>query len=205
MKGTLSAVGLHLATFNTISGQKCCIRTTFKIISCFSYSATFLLPLLSSPSSFPSFLLTPVTTHFLSPFPFSFSSLSSRHPFLLHLLLCFPSHFPFGISTLTAVPSVCRCSSLSSVILSPLLHHSRPLFHSLCCHSFPPLPPPLSLPHPPSLSDVIWSQWIKCHFSAVIKVQFTAAHLRPSSLLYSQPFFLFHSFSFFIFVYFPLL
>lgn len=70
-------------------------------------------------------------------------------PFLLHLLLCFPSRLPFGISTLTAVPSVCRCSSLSSVILSPLLHHSRPLFHSLCYHSFPPLPPPLSLHHSP--------------------------------------------------------
>lgn len=189
VKRTMSTVGLHLVMSNTISGQKCRIRTTFKIISCFSYSATFLLLLLSSPFSLLSSYLC-VTAHFLSPFPFSFSSLSSRHPLLLHLLLCFPSHFPFGISTLTAVPSVCRFSSLIRHFVTSLA--SFPSFVSL------PLLPFFSssssssvLPPPPSLSDVIWSQWIKCHFSAIIKVQFTAAHLRPSSLLYSQSFFFF--------------
>lgn len=182
VKRTMSAVGLHLVTSNTISGWKCHNGTTFKIISCFSCSATFLLLLLSSPfsllSSYSCYCSLPLTFPFqflisVLPSPPSSSpsllslSLSLRHlnvdhsPFCLPLLLSLIRHF------------VTSLASFPSFVSLPLL----PFLSSSSSSSVPP--------SPPSLSDVIWSQWIKCHFSAVIKVQFTAAHLCPSSLLQS--------------------
>lgn len=189
----MRVVGLRLVMSNTISGQKCCIGATFKITSRFSYSATFLLLLLSSPFSLLSYYSCYGSLPLNFPFQFLISvlpsppsssspsllslSLSLRHlnvdrsPFCLPLLLSLIRHF---VTSLASFPSFV----------------SLPLLPFLSSSSSSSVPPP-----PPSLSDVIWSQWIKCHFSAVIKVQFTVAHLRPSSLLYSQSFF---SFSFFL-------
>lgn len=70
------------------------------------------------------------------------------------------------LSLLSSPLLFCPSSPLRSqflVVCSPLLHHFLPsalvLFISLS-----------------RLSDVTRSQWIECHFSAVIKVRFTAVH-----------------------------
>lgn len=155
MKHTMRAVGVHLVMSNTVSGQKYRIGTTFKIISCFSYSATLLLLLLSSPLHFPSFLLTPVTAHFLSPFPFSFSSLSSCHP----LSSSSPSLLPLSLSLRHL--NVERSPFCLPLLLSLIRHFvtslasspsfvSLPLLPFLSSSSSSSVPPP-----PPSLSDVI--------------------------------------------------
>lgn len=148
----MRAAGVHLVMSNTVSGQKCHIGTTFNIISCFSYSTTLLLLLFSSPLHCPSFLLTPVTAHFLSPFPFSFSSLSSRHL----LSSSSPSLLPLSLSLRHL--SVDRSPFCLPLLLSVIRHFVTSLASFPSFVSLPLLPflsSSSSSSASPSLSDVI--------------------------------------------------
>lgn len=120
--------------------------------------------------------------HFLSSYPARVYFFTSPYPFFSFSTfpLIFPSTFPSVIFTLTSLPffSSFVCSPPPpSLLLSPPLHH----FLILCFTLFSPALLSFSFFHPPPpplapLCDVTWSQWIECHFSAVIKVQFTAVH-----------------------------